>query len=219
MYADSGDVRVAVAILSKAPVPGLAKTRLIPHIGSERAAAVQRWLLRRTVSAALQADVGPVSLWCAPDIDDPEFARCRRDGAVELHRQVDGDLGERMLATIKSKAPCIGTIVVGTDCPLLDASTFRAAAVALAEGNDAVLVPAEDGGYVLIGLRSASAHPFREIDWSTERVCAQTRLRLSELGWRWRELDTLWDVDRFADYQRLCRLFPQARRQHRPKPA
>jgi uncharacterized protein len=66
-----------------------------------------------------------------------------------------------------------------------------------------VFVPAEDGGYALIGLSRNDARVFEGINWGGTEVMAQTRERLRGLGWRWHELDTLWDVDRPADYQRL----------------
>ena len=62
---------VGVAILAKAPLAGFAKTRLIPRLGAEGAAALQRWLLQRTVATALSAGIGPVTLWCAPDYRAP----------------------------------------------------------------------------------------------------------------------------------------------------
>ncbi len=77
---------------------------------------------------------------------------------------------------------------------------------ALKEGNDAVIFPAEDGGYVLIGLRQPQASLFTAIDWGSGQVMAQTRERLIELGLRWAEPVTLWDVDRPADLTRLSSL-------------
>jgi hypothetical protein len=79
--------RVGVAILARAPIPGAAKTRLIPALGAEGAARLQRWMLQRTVAMALVADVGPVSLWCAGDPAHPDFAVCRAFGRVDLHPQ------------------------------------------------------------------------------------------------------------------------------------
>ncbi len=72
--------------------------------------------------------------------------------------------------------------------------------------EDAVFIPAEDGGYVLVGLRRPQPRLFEGIDWGSERVMAQTRERLSELGLRWVELPTLWDVDRPGDLLRLATL-------------
>ena len=67
-----------------------------------------------------------------------------------------------------------------------------------------MLVPAEDGGYVLIGLNWCDARLFSDIDWGTDQVMAATRERLTALNWRWLELASSWDVDRPADYERLA---------------
>lgn len=202
--------RIEVAILAKAPIAGFAKTRLIPHLGADGAAALQRWLLQRTVATAVVADLGPITLWCAPDIDHPEFAVCRAFGAVALRRQPDGDLGERMYSAIAESSTSAGTLVVGTDCAVLTPGLLRQAAERLQQ-HEATVVPAEDGGYVLIGMRKAGRQAFHEVEWSTERVMAQTRARLTAMNWRWSELPPLWDVDRKEDFERLAELFPDAR--------
>jgi rSAM/selenodomain-associated transferase 1 len=197
--------RIDVAIMARAPVPGLAKTRLIPALGAAGAARLQSWLLQRTVAMALAADVGPVSLWCAGDPAHPDFAAYAQLGQVSLRVQPEGDLGWRMLAAIR--AASAGVLVIGTDCPALTPLHLHEAAAALA-GNDAVVTPAEDGGYVLIGMRIPAPELFTRIDWGSENVMAQTRLRLRELGWVWHEPATLWDVDRPADLERACQAFP-----------
>ena len=94
-------------------------------------------------------------------------------------------------------------LLIGSDCPALTARHLRQAERALRDGNDAVLAPSEDGGYALIGLTRCDARLFAGIAWSGASVMEDTRARLTELGWRWRELDTLWDVDRPEDYARL----------------
>ena len=96
-------------------------------------------------------------------------------------------------------------IVIGCDCPALTPGHLREAAVALVGGADAVLVPAEDGGYVLIGLGRVEASLFERIRWGESSVLAETRERLAALGWRWRELETLWDLDRPEDLARFRR--------------
>lgn len=201
--------RVGIAILAKAPIPGLAKTRLIPHLGADGAAALQRWLLQRTVAAAIAADIGPVTLWGTPTPDHPDFAPYKADAAVNLRQQPAGDLGERMHAAIAESATPGGTLVIGTDCALLTPERLQQAAAALIE-HDALIIPAEDGGYVLIGLRQADQRVFSGIAWSTGNVMAETRERLHALGWRWTEMSPLWDIDRPEDYQRLCDHFPEA---------
>ena len=203
--------KCAIAILAKAPIPGLAKTRLIPHLGAKGAAALQRWLLRRTLSTAHAANLGPVTLWCAPETDHPDFAECKALGPVRLCRQPDVDLGGRMHAAVAESSAAgtlvIGTLVIGTDCPALTPEVLREAAAALRE-HDAVVIPAEDGGYVLIGLRQPVHAVFQHIEWRTDRVMAQTRQQLQAAGLTWRELAPLWDVDRFEDVERLLGLFP-----------
>ena len=201
--------RVGVAILARAPVPGAAKTRLIPALGAAGAARLQRWMLQRTVAMALVADVGPVSLWCAGDPAHPDFAVCRAFGRVDLHPQAEGDLGERMLAAVASSPTPAGTLVIGTDCPALGAAQLRESARALG-GNDAVVIPAEDGGYVLIGMKTPAPEAFAGVDWGSARVMAQTRQRLAALGWRWHEADPLWDVDLPRDLDRLFAGYPDA---------
>lgn len=202
---------VAIAILAKAPTPGLAKTRLIPHLGADGAAALQRWLLQRSVATALTAAIGPVHLWCTPDTEHPDFSRCRSLGPLTLHRQPAGDLGQRMQAAVAGAAGVAGTLVIGTDCPLLTPDLLARAADCLRAGDDAVVFPAEDGGYVLIGLRRAAPAAFANIPWGSETVMAATRTRLDALGWRWSRPVELWDVDRPADYERLAQHLPAVR--------
>lgn len=209
---------IGIAILAKAPIPGFAKTRLIPLLGGHVAAALQEWLLKRIVATARAAALGPVTLWCAPDCTHPAFLACREAGGetgsetgletgqVRLRRQPDGDLGARMQAAAADAGP---TLILGTDCPQMTVADLRAAAAALGQGNDAVLVPADDGGYLLLGIREFRADLFEGIDWSTPAVLAQTRRRLSAAGWRWHELSAQWDIDRPEDVARLVDLCPE----------
>ena len=200
--------RIGVAILARAPVPGQVKTRLIPVLGDEGAASLQAWMLRRVVAVALEADVGPVSLWCAGDPQHRDFIRCRELGPLSILPQVAGDLGRRMLAAVRESPTAAGTLVIGTDCPVLGAAHLREAARSM-QDHDAVLIPAEDGGYVLIGMKTPSAGAFAGIDWSTPQVMAQTRQGLAAMGWRWAELAMLWDVDRPEDVERMAAMFPE----------
>ncbi|WP_265950273.1 TIGR04282 family arsenosugar biosynthesis glycosyltransferase [Dechloromonas sp. A34] len=118
--------------------------------------------------------------------------------------------GARMHAAIVDSPALAGTLVIGTDCPLLSPELLRQAAAGLHQ-HDATVVPADDGGYVLIGLRRAAQQVFERVAWSTAEVMAQTRERLTELNWRWAELSPLWDIDRDADFVRLAELFPELR--------
>lgn len=194
---------VNIAILSRAPVPGQTKTRLIPALGAEGAADLHRRFLHATVRTTLQANLGPVTLWCTPDTSHPEFAACAALSPLTLRQQADGDLGQRMLATVKGS-----TLIIGTDCPALNPAHLQQAAYALTE-NDAVLIPAEDGGYVLIGLRQTEPAVFADMTWGCPTVLEQTRQRLRNTGLSWRELPVLWDVDEPADLTRLAITHPE----------
>ena len=151
----------------------------------------------------LQAELGPVTLWCTPDTTHPEFAACAAHGPLTLRQQAEGDLGNRMLATINGP-----TLIIGTDCPALTPEHLQQAASVLSE-NDAVLIPAEDGGYVLIGLRQPTASIFAEMTWGCATVLEQTRLRLRAACLRWVELPSLWDIDEPADLPRLTAFAPE----------
>jgi hypothetical protein len=195
-----------IAILAKAPIPGLTKTRLIPSIGAHAAAVLQERLNERAVETAISADLGPVTLWCTTDITHPSFQDLAARYPLVLKQQPEGDLGARMLGAIAANNR--PTLVIGTDCPALIAEHLRAAALAL-EDTDVVLTPAEDGGYVLIGMRVAHEELFSDITWGTASVLQETRARISSLGLRAHELPALWDIDTEADLARFERMFPE----------
>lgn len=195
----------AVAVMARAPEPGLAKTRLAPALGLRGAARAQRRFSQRTLQTACAAAVGPVTLWCAPDALHRCFRALRRAHALVCENQCAGDIGARMQQAFAhhfAHATDQPLLLTGTDCPVLAPGHLQAAARALAQ-HDVVLVPAEDGGYVLIGMRRLVPQVFEGIDWSTPQVMAQTRERLRQSGASWLEMETLWDVDEPADWWRL----------------
>lgn len=195
-----------VAVFARAPLAGAAKTRLIPALGAAGAARLQRRLTRHALLVAQQAAVGLVTLWGTPDAGQRFFRAVQRAYGVELRIQAGSDLGERMAAAFAAHGGPL--LLIGSDCPALQAAHLVAAASALSAdepgGSDAVFIPADDGGYLLVGLRCPQPQIFVGIDWGSERVMAQTRQRLAELGLRWSELPGLWDVDRPADLARLA---------------
>ncbi|HTS53807.1 MAG TPA: TIGR04282 family arsenosugar biosynthesis glycosyltransferase [Burkholderiales bacterium] len=193
-----------IAVFAKAPEPGQAKTRLIARLGADGAARLHARLVQHAVQTALASGAGPVGLWCAPSASHPFFQALASGPALELRSQIDGDLGRRMADAFRVVLERAGgAILIGTDCPARTAHDLTQAREALACGCDAVLGPAEDGGYHLFALRRSDPRLFAGVSWGTDRVLAQTRLRLSALGWRWHELPTRWDVDRPGDLDRL----------------
>lgn len=200
---------VGIAILARAPLAGQAKTRLVPRLGAAGAARLQDWMIRRTVATARAAGLGRLDLWCTPDPEHPCFESCAATGQLTLRTQPAGDLGQRLLAASAAEAGTAGTLLIGTDCPLLDAGRLREAATVLEATGEVVLIPAEDGGYGLIGLPRPLPEVFENVPWGGPQVMATTRRRLAGAGLRWRELAPCWDVDRPADYQRLLAALPE----------
>lgn len=187
--------------MAKAPVAGYAKTRLIPALGAAAAARLQRQLTLRTLATARAAAIGPVTLWCAPDTDHRFFRAMQRRHGLDLRTQPEFDLGRRMAHVFAGNRER-PLLLIGTDCPALDVEHLRQAALALRSAVDAVFITTEDGGYFLVGLKQPCPELFAGIAWSTARVMAQTRDRLSALGLRWQEVARLWDVDRAEDVVR-----------------
>jgi hypothetical protein len=177
-----------IIVFAKAPVPGEAKTRLIPRLGAWRAARLHVRLTLHALRTARAAHCGPVELHLT-----------RRHSLFKGARLQRGrDLGERMQHAFRRSRQAI---LIGTDCPVLGARDLQRAARWLRGGYDAVVAPAEDGGYALIGLKKPLLHLFRGIDWGSERVYAQTVKKLA--GYRWRALPSVWDLDRPQDLERL----------------
>jgi rSAM/selenodomain-associated transferase 1 len=201
-----------IAVFAKAPVAGESKTRLIPLLGEEGAAAAQRAMCLRTLTTACAAAPGNVSLWTAGDRGHPFFTECATRFALDWHAQCDGDLGMRMADCLRRLVRQHETVLlIGTDCPVLSPASLNEAAHALQQGASMVFTPAEDGGYVLVGARehgadggtdSAFSQAFRMIAWGTSEVMQQTRARLAEAGCEWHECTVLWDVDTPLDYLR-----------------
>ncbi len=201
---------VQVAVLAKAPLAGFAKTRLIPALGAPGAARLQRRLTRGAVRCALDARVGSVTLWCAPHTQLRFFRAVHKTTGVQCVAQPSGDLGERMHTAFRLHCAQGPLLLIGTDCPVLCPVHLRKAAQALIDGDDAVFYPAEDGGYVLVGLRRPQPALFDAMTWSTADVMSRTRARAREQGLQVREFETLWDVDVPDDLSRLDALNHEA---------
>jgi len=192
-----------IAVFARAPVPGAVKTRLAAALGDAGAARLHEDLVRHALETATLSEAGAVELWCAPDATHPFFEECARSFGVALRTQSGADLGERMQnAAAHAHAAGRSIVIVGADCPALTPSHLRIAANAL-RAHDAVLIPAEDGGYVLVALAKPVNGLFAGIRWGGDTVMEDTRARLAAAGVHWLELPPLWDVDRPEDYARL----------------
>lgn len=196
--------QAAIAILAKAPVPGLAKTRLIPLLGASGAARAQRQFIGQTLHTAHQSCLGAITLWCAPDTQHLRFRALQKHLKLSCLSQPEGDLGERMRRCAEqhfAQSPETPLLIIGTDCPGLSPGRLQEAARSLLD-HDACLIPAVDGGYVLLGLKRMIPEVFTKIEWSTARVLQQTQLRLREAGASMALLPMLWDIDEPQDWLR-----------------
>lgn len=197
-----------IAIFTRAPIAGASKTRLIPLLGANGAAYAQRVMTWHALEIACALPDASVSLWCAGDVAHPFLQLCSTHFQVECRSQCDGDLGMRMADCLRlGLALHERMLLIGSDCPAM-ASTDLAQAAAALDDARMVFIPAEDGGYVLVGARRGGleAGCFDDVIWGSAEVMAQTRQRLTTKGWRsgedWTEMPALWDLDTPEDFQR-----------------
>ena len=195
-----------VLVFARAPLPGRAKTRLIPTLGAWGAARLQARLVVRALQTALAARCGPVELHGTPRARHAFFLCEHRRFGIALREQRGRDLGERMHRALQAALRKHRyAILIGADAPELNAADLQRALGLLRAGCDVVLAPAEDGGYALIACRRAPRPIFEQIAWGGGDVYSGTVLRLEQLRLRWRALRTVWDVDRPEDLARLER--------------
>lgn len=190
-------------MFTKAPVAGDVKTRLIPAVGAEGAASLHHELVVHTLANLARQSFLPVTLCCSPCTDHSFFAQLERCFNIDRVLQQGDDLGARMAYAVQaSLRQGEWPILVGTDCPALDSDMLEAAYLALVNGKEVVLAPAEDGGYALLGVKHYDGRLFDAISWGTGAVLEQTLNALDELRRDTLLLPTVWDVDRPEDIQR-----------------
>ena len=190
----------AVLVFVRAPVAGRVKTRLAAEIGDAAALRVYRRLAEHAVSAALAvAPPAAVRVHYTPTDAGPAVRAWLGDGPEYLP-QAEGELGARLhQAFAEGFAAGFGRIVVvGSDLPELTAERIGRA-LAVLETEPAVLGPARDGGYWLLGLREMAAGAFDGMPWSTGRLLDATLARLRASGVEPALLETLADVDTADD--------------------
>lgn len=185
-------------IFARYPHSGQCKTRLIPALGPDGAAALHRRLVERTLSR-----LAPLSPLVAYTGASEDKFRVWLGAHVELVPQPAGDLGDRLIAAAR-EGPAL---IIGSDIPDIDASSVAAAGRLLVEA-DLVLGPAEDGGFWLIGMKVAEPRLFADVAWGTERVFAQVCRNAQTLGYSVGNAVTRADLDRPEDLGRWPDLLP-----------
>jgi rSAM/selenodomain-associated transferase 1 len=202
---------VSLIVIAKAPLPGFAKTRLIPAVGREGAARLAAAALADTLSAVTDASAARRVLAIDGEIDGAPWLPSIDGRRFELIPQRAGGLGDRLAGAFADSA-ATPALLVGMDTPQITASLLEASVAALcSEGTDAVLGPASDGGWWAIGLREPHPGAFEGVPMSTAGTADRQRARLAELGLRIRELDELRDIDTVEDARAVAALSPWTR--------
>lgn len=211
----------ALVIFARHP-SGRVKTRLIPHLGVRGAQGFHRACLVATVRLAASLPRRVHRFLCLASATPSDARRTARSMglASRLHVRVQGgsDLGARlarMFAALWNEG-YERVVVIGSDSPTLTRQRVLDALAALRRA-EAVLGPARDGGYYLIGLRKTEKKTktlFRRVEWGTRRAFAQTRRNLRAAGLRVRRLPLGYDVDTPADLRRLEREVKRSRQRH-----
>jgi len=192
-----------ILVFAKAPIEGKVKTRLASSIGDEAALRFHVQMLERTLEMVCKYKLARVELHVSGNPEHPLIQSLAKQYGIRVRLQQGGDLGERMYHALEqSLHGSRYCVLIGTDCPAMNVDYLANALTALVRGQDAVLGPAEDGGYVLIGVQRLSRDWFSDIAWGSRNVFEQSRQKIMAKGAQLEELQTLWDVDQITDFQR-----------------
>ena len=191
-------------LFARVPVPGKVKTRLIPALGAAGACRLHQAMLDSGLKALVRSGARSRQLWLAGDIRAQALERQALKNGVSIHWQQGANIGERMARAFQAnfQAGYERVIVAGSDCPLLTVGHYDRVLGEL-QAYDAVIVPALDGGYVLLGLRRWDEALFSQVAWGTGSVFQVTVARLEAMGWSWCALPPLPDIDRVEDLVHL----------------
>jgi rSAM/selenodomain-associated transferase 1 len=199
----------ALAVMTKAPQAGQVKTRLVPPLTPEQAAELNKCFLRDTAAAISNAIAGHKA--CGIAVYTPLGAESAYDDIFSsnfsLLPQRGKEFGERLYLGAQDLFQCgFGAVcLIDSDSPTVPAKNFaQAVKLLLRPGDRTVLGPCDDGGYYLIGLKKPHKELFERIDWSTERVLAQTIQQARETRLEVELLEPGYDVDDGASLRRMC---------------
>ena len=189
-----------LAIFARRPEPGKVKTRLSRALSVALASRLHVAMVEDAIDAAMATGMAPTVFWSegSDGVDVPS-----RIG-LAARQQQGPDLGARLVAAFSEllAAPGDRAVVIGSDCPDLEAGVIREAFAALDE-HDLVLGPARDGGYYLIGLRRTAPGLFAGVSWGTGKVMAETLERATRSGITATRLGVLDDIDTPDDLVRF----------------
>lgn len=189
-------------VFTKSPVLGEVKTRLQPDFTLEQSLKLHKTMMLNTLALSAKLKDLDTELCCSPNRNTSFFLDCENRFPVILSDQQGEDLGERMAFALSVALQTHDKVlIIGTDCPAIDQAYIEEAILAL-DNVDAVIGPAADGGYVLLGLRKFSLDLFADFSWGSDSVLSQTRKVLTDLAWSTEELGIMHDIDRPEDLHR-----------------
>ncbi len=178
-------------VFAKAPEPGKVKTRLMQGMSAEQAAAIYTRLLTHTLTQAIGSGFD-VAVWRA---GDEHHVFWQQWPQLCYYRQAEGDLGEKMAVAIQQGLKTHEQVlIIGSDCYAMDAAYLQQAGQLMLQ-CDVLIGPADDGGYVLMGVKHMHAPLFKDIRWSTDQVLPQTEAVIKALNLQPSYLPTLNDID------------------------
>jgi len=190
-------------LFCKAPELNTVKTRLQTQLSAQQALAAHLELTQLSLVRACQIPNCAIQLHCTPSPEHAFFRDCAQRYPITLVAQQGEDIGARMANALATALTTYRyAMVMGCDCPSLTHQQINQAFEILKAGYDVVIAPAEDGGYVLLGLSAPQPCLFNAMRWSQVDVMAETRLRIQQARLRAVELPVQWDVDRPEDWQR-----------------
>ncbi len=194
--------KTCIIIFAKFPAHGMAKTRLQPALGIDGAARMARQLLLQSIEQALASGFS-VEMCVSPAPTDPRWQTLNLPDSLLWSEQAQGDLGKRMLTASQNALKDFDRVLLtGSDCPDLTADRIQSAAQQL-EQHDITMIPAFDGGYVLLGLKQVDTQLFANMIWSVSDVATVTQQRIKDLNWSLAVLEPLVDIDEPDDLQYL----------------
>jgi uncharacterized protein len=206
---------ISLLVFAKAPVVGKVKTRLQPLVDPRQSMRIHCALVEHCLAMAATVGVAKIELW----VGGPHqwWQQLQKKYPISIHQQQGADLGERMCHAVENSLQrSAGVVIIGTDCPYITADYVQKSFSALA-ARDIVVGPADDGGYVLIGMRRAWPEIFSGVSWGSDCVLAQTKKNIQRANLSWQELDSLGDIDRPEDLQQLRLAMPELARQFIPQ--
>ena len=194
-------------VFARNPVPGEVKTRLIPALGKKGAANLYKKLIKHTLKMISSCNISHVDLYTTATKNPAFYKSCVDDYGIPLKQQTGADLGMRMFNAFENSLPTNDwAILIGTDCPTMQAADLVTSIGELESGADAVIGPAVDGGYYLIGLRRNDESLFSNMPWGTRQVASLTYEKMKALNWRVSTLPLRRDIDRPEDLEYLPEL-------------